>query len=472
MANGGLPVDRLRDFLRELKPEARALLMNELERAAAKGNNLPGGELVLRELRALITPVSNPPPRVQRPSRLFFQFFEPFLTSAAEGARPRGLISRDSLEPIWEWLCRDLVPVESKAFSDEAARLLTLGDIANSERITRAFQDRVAHRIEEELDHAQADEKVRRRLSVQVGTPHALDDVREVLGILRARDALGVIGSRLPGQIRNLADEQLDNVKAVLESPVARNPHVLPYAVLLVLSRLGARWHLIRLAVRAAESDIAARVAETPLGIAVSFVLADVEQMVTGLRQALKTRRIGEAVNYLKDIHDFSRGLRTELDLSVESPWARQLSAIRADVSDLLKFEIDSIPGRVRRLLRPRPGKEIAAGSVVDQGDVVEMEQSLELLGGCRIYASELAMNEVALRVNSELQNYFDTGTPTLLEALRGAGPGDRAFRKSQLDAAVLFSAKLYGANYAGLLAKAAEVAGQATVSERKAAKA
>ena len=56
----------------------------------------------------------------------------------------------------------------------------------------------------------------------------------------------------------------------------------------------------------------------------------------------------------LKCIHDAVRGVRTELDLSGDSHWARQLAAIRSEMSDVLTAEIESVPGRVRRLVRPR----------------------------------------------------------------------------------------------------------------------
>jgi hypothetical protein len=65
-----------------------------------------------------------------------------------------------------------------------------------------------------------------------------------------------------------------------------------------------------------------------------------------------------------------------------------------------------------------------------------------------------------------ELEQYLDTGTQALLDGLRNAGPGDLPFRQSQIDAAVRFCAKVFGQEYASLLAKAAEVAAQ---RERKA---
>jgi hypothetical protein len=104
---------------------------------------------------------------------------------------------------------------------------------------------------------------------------------------------------------------------------------------------------------------------------------------------------------------------------------------------------------------------------VLDPDEVAETEALIELLGACRQYAGELAVNEVTLRASAELQQCLDTGTQTLLDGLRSGEAADRPFRQSQVDAAVRFCGKVFGAEYAALLAKAAEVAGN---SERKAA--
>ena len=73
------------------------------------------------------------------------------------------------------------------------------------------------------------------------------------------------------------------------------------------------------------------------------------------LRVELKARR--PATSLLKGIHDAARSTHRRW-ISVDSPWSRQLTAIRTDISALLKAEIRSTPGRVRRLLRPRPPNE------------------------------------------------------------------------------------------------------------------
>ncbi len=470
MANDdGLPVERLRTYLRELGPEARAMLIAALERGAPGGEELPGAELILQELRKAISAHDAAPVNVGDAQRLFFEPFAPFLVDDRPERRHRGRISQSAIEPIWTWLTRDLVAVEAKAYSEQVGRMLQAGDKNAADQLVRAFQDRALQRIEAALVAVSHDDKAQRRLAAQVGIPRAVDELREIASVLKVRDALAVVASRLPLSIKNLADDQLDSVKALLNSPVARHRDIFVYAVLLVRSRLAMSWQLIRLATKAAASDEAGRIAETPFAVAVTIVLGEVERLVARLRIELKSGQAAAVTQLLKDIHDTARALRTELDLSVNSPWARQLTQVRSDVSEMLKAAIETAPGRVRRLLGPRARREISASSQLDSIDVDDTEAMIELVSVCRNYASELAINEVTLRVHSELQSYLDTGMNPLLEALRHAGDVDRRFRQSQVDAAVRFSGKIFGPSYATLFAKAAEVAAQ---GERKAAKA
>ncbi len=464
----GLPVERLRQYLRELKPEARALLIGELERGLLRGDETPGAELVLQELRRNARETGRPSSRGGNLARLFFQPLEPFLVDDVATHKHPGRIARVALEPIWEWICRDLLPGEAKAVTEEVARAISQNDNARADDLARNFQDRVALRMREALAAAATDDKAQRRLAAQIATPRAIEDIQAILSVLKARDRLAEFGDRLPGHIKSLSDSSLDNAKALLDSIPGTDREMFLHGLLVVMSRLAAPWQLIRIATRAAGSDAAARVAETPYAITVGIVLAEMERMVGELKSELRTGR-GVAVGaLLKSIHDAARGLRTEIALSVDSPWGRHLAALRTDISNLLKGEIESMPGRVRRLLRPRAAKEIAPGSLVDRSEVVDTEALIAFVDTCRLYASELAINEVTQRAWLELQQYLEANTQGLVDALRQAGDRDRNFRQSQLDAAVRFSSTVFGADYASLLAKAGDLA---IAGERKAAK-
>jgi len=461
------PSNKLRQYLSELRPEARALLASELERALLRGEAPPGASAILEQLRKTARQEGRKLPRVGNPQRLFFAAIEPFLVSDISERKHIGRIARASLDPIWRWICRDLMMREARAYSDQVQLLLGANEKNGADQIARAFQDMAEQRLRECLATIKSDEKAFKRVAGQIGTPHAIDEVRELASILRARDALGVVGSRLPASISNLAGEQLENVKALLDSPVGRHRDVFLYALLIVMNRLGAPWQLIRLAIHAAVSDTAEHIAATPFAIAVDVVLGDLERIVTNLRDAVKLADGEEVSRLLKDFHDAARALHTEIELPPDSTWGRQLASARAQVASLLEGEIESLPGQVRRLLRPRNGRDAIAP--LDSMDVDDVDAKLALLVACRTYAGELAVSEVTRRVHSELQSYFDNGTDVLLERLRISPPPERALRQSQVDAAIRFCAKLFGTEYASLLGRAADVAAK---DEPKAARA
>ncbi|MEA2936846.1 MAG: hypothetical protein QOC56_350 [Alphaproteobacteria bacterium] len=467
MAADGLPVERLREYLRELPKGARALLIAELERAASRGEDIPGGDALLQEVRRLMRDPGEPAPRFGNPAELFFRPIEPFLVDDDPAHKQQARIARAALEPLWAWIVRDLAPDEAKTYSEAIGHALASDGGATGEQETQRFQDQVVVRLQAALAAVKTDDKARRRLAGQIGTPKALDDVQDLLRILSSRDALALIADRLPIDVRNFADVPLENVKALLDSPLAGHRDLLPYVLVLVMGRLAAPWQLVRLAIKAAESDDAARIAATPYAVAVTMTLFEIERMVGALKAALKRGAAAAAASLLKAIHDAARGLRTELDLAGNANWAHQLAAIRSEIATVLKAEIEPLPARVRRLLRPRPSSEILRGSTLDPDEVAETEAMIELAGACRNYASELAINEVMLRTYHDLQQYLDTGKQPLLDGLRHAGEADRRFRQSQVEAAVRFCGKVFGKEYASLLAKAAEVA---INSERKAA--
>ena len=474
MTSDGQSVERLRDYLRTLKPEARAMLVTELERAMLRGDEMAGNELVLQELRRIIRAAGQPVPRIGDAARLFFAPVEPFLIDDAADHKRVGRLARVSLEPIWEWIGRDLMSAEAKALSEDINRALVADDRVKADLLVRALHERAIQRMKETIEATGADEKMRRRFVVQVGTPRALEDVGTLLRLLVLRDVLGDFARRLPIHLRVFDREPVDQVKALIEAAAvqkapdlaARKADIFLCGLILVMGKLATPWQLIRVATRAAESDETARIAETPFADAVAIVLGEIEAMVGELRVELKARR--PVTSLLKGIHDAARGLRTELDLSADSPWSRQLAAIRTDISNLLKSEIESTPGRVRRLLRQRPLNEIAPGSLLDAIDVSDAEMLVEFVDACRSYANELAVNEVTTRTWLELQHYLETTDKALLDSLRNAGDADRPFRQSQVEAAVRFCRTVFGADYAVLLAKAAEIAMQSATPERK----
>lgn len=445
------------------------MLLHGLEQGSSSGEKLPGSDLILQELRELQRGSAPIVERLDSPDRRFFQPLVPFLIDDESPEKITGRISRSSLTHIWTWIERDLLPDEIKTFSDNVSAALVTGDADQAERFTREIQGRTVAAIEKALQENTGDRKSRQKLVSQLGGESVLDALSDVVAILRIRDTLTVLSQRLPQQIKNLGEAELQPIRALFEHPALQRADVFPYALALLFSRLVVPSHLLRLAVAAAETDSAQRISETPFAFAVDLVVDDMARVAARLAVNLHSHATADVCHDIKRFHDLARGLTTELNVSVETRWTKRLAQLRADTARLLRSHIDGLPGQVRRLLRPRPRDEIADGSILDPHEITDLESSLEVLGACRLCAGEIALNEITLRLSSELENCLDNATQALLDSIRQATASDRAFRVSQLDAAVRFSAKIFGKRYAELLAKAADVAIQ---SERRAAQA
>jgi hypothetical protein len=456
------PIERLKDYLVQLPPQSQALLMREFERAIERGEDTTVATLVLEQLRKVVRGADEEAlPRTDDPARLLFRPLEPFLVEGNSPVRP-GQVRRASLSPVWQWLSRDGAPEQAREFEAALARGRQSGTASELEPAIRKFQLAAADAIVKIAMPGQGDKQ---RALARVGAPNVIEDLLPIGSVLQAREALDGLGSRLPGFLRVFGDSQIAQVSTALNASSLQTPQLLPFVLSLVMQRLTAPWQIIRLAVKMAASDDEVRVAATPYGIAVTIALHDLSFLAAGLRTDIKRGHFENVAEQLKALHDGVRGLRTELDLRNDSTWGRQLASIRADISNTLQSEIDSVPGRVQRLLRQRVDKDISVSARVDTTEVDETAALIDFVAVCRTYASELAINEVTLRTYSDLQQYVEQATEALVQSLRGGDARVRAYRQMQVTAAIRFCEVLFGHDYASLMSRAAE---NAMTGERK----
>jgi len=454
-------LDRLRAFLAGLPPKSQALLMREFERALERGDDDVLPNVILGELRKIVRgTIEETASRGDDAARLLFAPIEPFLVDGQGPVRP-GQIRRQSLSPVWLWLKREGEPTEADAFEISIGRHgLTAGE---REQAVRRMQSVAAEAIINATSGGD-----RHRLLGRIGTPSVVEDIPSIGTVLKNREALETLNSRLPA-MRNFGEGQIASTTAALNIPSLQSPQVLPFALSTIMNRLTSSWQIIRLAISMAASDDEMRVAGTPFGVAVTMAIQDLSRLVTALRDDIRHGRFDDTATHLKTLHDSVRGLRTELDIRPDSNWGRQLSAIRAEISNVLQSEIDSVPGRVRRLLRQRPEKDITANSRIDETEVQETAALIDFVAICRNYAGELAINEVTLRTYSALQQYIEKATEALVETLRASDDRTRPFRSAQVAVAIQFCEVMFGPDYASLMRKAAEMA---MAGERKSARA
>jgi hypothetical protein len=177
---------RLRAYLRTLPQPVQTRLLAELEKRQRGGDSDITNGLIALELRRLLRGAGFSGQYVTNPSRLFFKPLEPYLIGRPSKNEPLGCIHRASLRPIWLWVCRDLMPVEAKAYSDAAKRALAADDMAAAENCARTFQRRAVLVIGKSLARRDGEESISDRLAGYMAPPSAIDDLRAMIAVLSA----------------------------------------------------------------------------------------------------------------------------------------------------------------------------------------------------------------------------------------------------------------------------------------------
>jgi hypothetical protein len=351
------PTSRVQKYLRQLSSQARGRLLAEIERLKLCGDDTPGLDVILSELRTEFRK-NGQNVRAANPSPYFFQPLEPLLVDRAPENINAGFISRGSLSPMWDWISLNLLPTMARDYSDAMKRMIAANNPHEIQRIASAFQTKVVKYLEGTLAANGGIERIRAGLAIYTSSPAVFNDLTKMVGALRARDALTELNEALPPKIAKLEGTALAKVHRLLEAFAAKHADAMPFALSVVANHLKAPWQLIHLAARPAKGKNAADAAAMPYAGAAAVLLDQIEEKRLMLRSILKSKRILVAKEILASIDEIERALRSRADLLGESDYRQRLDRLMAAVEALVATEVHSLPGNLQHVLGTRGSRD------------------------------------------------------------------------------------------------------------------
>jgi len=352
--NEAISVDRIREYLGGLTPQARASLLVEIERMLLYGETVPGADIMLVELRAEFRRTGQSSDRAGNPSRYFFKPIESLFVDRPPELANAGQISRGSLSAIWEWINQLLLPAMAGEYCDKMKRAIVANNANEARQIAAGFQAKVIKTLEVTLAYRQGVEGVRSGLGKYTSSRGSFDDLRKIVAALRVGDAIVAFGEALPQKIESLEGETLAKARSLLDAFAAKHPEPMPFALTVVAKRLKTPWQLIHFATGMARSKNAGDIEATPYAISVSMVLDLLDDKRIALRQALRNNRIPIAKEYLTEIYDFEHALRTKIGQLDGSDWGRRLDELMTAIDDDLQAEFRTLPENTDHVLGAR----------------------------------------------------------------------------------------------------------------------
>jgi hypothetical protein len=349
-----MEIKGLWEFLQRLTPLSRSCLLSELERLELCGIDMPGSVDIQARLRAEFRKDGSTPSRESNPSRYFFAPLELLLIDGAPEHANSGRMSRNTLTPIWEWICRDLLPTMARDYTKAINDQVAANNPKEAQKIASAFQTKVVKVLENTLASPDGTEMARAKLARYTASRTAFDDVKKMLLVLQAGNALAKFNEKLPEKIAKFDDGQVAKITALLDAFRKTNAAAVPSALALVARRMKAPWQLIRFATKAAASKNASDVAATPYAVAVSMALDQLDDKRLALRVALKHNRVLIARDLLAEIYDTEYAIKVRIDQFEQSEWGIRLQQLMDAIATLVATEVSRFPDNVGHILGSR----------------------------------------------------------------------------------------------------------------------
>lgn len=347
-------IDQLSEFLQKLTPLSRSCLLSELERLELCGIDMPGSSDLQSRLRAEFRKDGSNQARATNPSRYFFAPLELLLIDGAPQHANAGRISRNTLIPIWEWICRDLLPTMARDYIKAINDQVTANNPKEVQKIASTFQIKVVKVLESTLASAESTEFTRAKLAQYTASRTAFDDVKKMHHVLRAGAALPKFNEKLPERIEKFDDGQVAKITALLDAFKKAHPEALPFALALVARRLKTPWELVRLATKPAASKSAADIATAPYACVVHMVLDRLDDKRLALRIALRHNRVLVARDLLTEIYDTEYALKVRIDGLEGCEWGIRLQQLMDAIAALVSAEVSRFPSNVGHILGSR----------------------------------------------------------------------------------------------------------------------
>ena len=343
-------ITRIGEYLGGLTSRARGSLLVEIERMQQYGDEVPGSDIVLAQLRAEFPNNGQPHTRLSEPARLFFKSIDSLIVDRSPERANSGEISRGSVPAVWDWINQVLLPSMAGEYCEKVKRAPRSDPIPVAALVT-GFQFKVVKCLDGLLADEDGMATARTGLGQFTSSRAALNDLTKIQVALRMAEPMAAFATALPVRVKKLDGDPLTKIKAGLDGLTAKHPDAIPFALTLVMQHLETPWQVAHLATRFSRSKAIEDVKATRYALGISMALDIVDDKRLMLRRALKTNRVVVAKDLLTGIYDIERALRRDIDQFDQSDWGRRLDELMAGVAADLQTELKTLPGKTQHVL-------------------------------------------------------------------------------------------------------------------------
>lgn len=442
MVQGAAYQDRVLTHLNALTPEARALLHRSL-----KQNPAASPEEQMRALMEAARAFPKPGaviPDVTKSKERFFEPFRPFVIDEELPTKQQGLISRESLDGIWAYLVREVLPEAFVPWTQTHA-VTIYGSEQEVWAALKALRNAAFAELTRLDRDSEGDHKARQRFVSRMGGERAHADFRDMLALMDRLSAIDRFMTRLPANIvfgdvseRLCFDHIYDFISDRPEDTVW-----IGAALFVRVSPM----MLIRAAGAVAGSTHPADIRRTPAACFVDLALAAIERSIVRYFNARQDpNEINALVAEIRHYHETVRAVESAIEFEHDAIWRMRLAALRTTMSDLIAADIEAMIPCVRRAL------QISDTERPNATDAFDAIRATSILVAARWNKDSLALNELIMRVQIRAEQTIEVLGNRLMDRLRRSHGTTRSDVVAASDTLIRITDLMFGEEHAAIL--------------------
>jgi hypothetical protein len=435
----------LKTFLGSLPGSVAAKLASAVEAdRLLDGHALPH-DAILEGLRPVLRGANGG--RTPTPLRLFCRPLEDLLTSSPRKAKQKASIARSSLLPVWLWLGRDLLPMQTENYIAETKALIVARKYAEATRRAELFWNEAGAALQRGVNDPSA--------KAALGDPMTLADAQEMALLLPAGNDMLRIQEVLLRPAPALHEDLLWQLRAVYDDLVVRLPDVAPYVAVMAMNRLAHPWEALRLPMHICRQSNDTLLSKTDMGLVGEIIFARME----ALRDAILTTRhpLFDAeilMDQMAQFTEMSSAIVKEIELKRGGEWGQRLLHDRAQTGTVMDGFMDRAMKEISAALPLQKG----TGAAADFSRALNPEKRemalryARLVMGSRNFAAAGSFAAKQKTTFEEISIYLRRYVEDVVKEMRVTDPARLAIVEQQFQLCVELTGLLFSEKEAELL--------------------
>lgn len=380
---------------------------------------------------------------------LVFADFSPFVIDERLPRRQTFWIERASLDGLWTYACRDLLPSELAVWS-RPRRLDARPTPDELGRLVRTVREGIFAALSRRALETEDDPRGRQRFVSRLGGEIVYADFVDLACVSERIAVLRRVFVSLP-LLANGGDVTDRLVLETVLGHLATAPGDDAFLAAGIASRDGAATSLVKAAVALARSDGAVFIRTSRGAVFLDFVLSMMERQMVRFGGAVATRDGVAGALAIHRFHCAARAIETGVRLDGDAAWQSRLSALKGDFSTRVADEIGRLPEVLRRAFH---GAADASATDADGRDAIRLTG---IYAAARRSRDTLALNGFLARVAPLIDRAVECYWTELSTAFAGASPERRLLMATRIERMIAVAGLVHGETYAACLRRGLE---------------